>query len=74
LFKAFGEAYSSGSVQDLHLIPFSFPFCGCKTETPKPAAKIRNNYKPARIKKSFGYFFLRRQWNADNTDEADYHG
>jgi len=38
LFKNFGRAYSSGSVQDLHLIPFSSLFrriwnCDTKTDT-----------------------------------------
>jgi hypothetical protein len=40
LFKDFGGAYSSGSVQDFHLIPFSFLSRGHEKETPKPEAKI----------------------------------
>jgi hypothetical protein len=39
LFKDFGGVYSSGSVQDLHLIPFSmlFPIGNSITKT---AAKV----------------------------------
>ena len=40
-FNDFGGAYSSGSVQDLHLIPFSSIFRRNGILTPKIAAKIK---------------------------------
>jgi hypothetical protein len=45
LFKDFGGAYSSGSVQDLHLIPFSSLSADADKETPKPTAKIEKKCK-----------------------------
>jgi hypothetical protein len=34
------RAYSSGSVQDLHLIPFSAPFPKGERTSPKTVAKV----------------------------------
>jgi len=41
----FGGAYSSGSVQDFHLIPFSSLFRRTGFVTPKPEAKVKIIFK-----------------------------
>ena len=41
MFNDFGGAYSSGSVQDFHLIPFSSLFRRTGFVTPKPETKVK---------------------------------
>ena len=43
--KTFGGAYSSGSVQDFHLIPFSSLFRRTGFVTPKPGTKVKIIFK-----------------------------
>jgi hypothetical protein len=45
MFNDFGGAYSSGSVQDFHLIPFSSPFRRTGIVTPKPMTKVKIIFK-----------------------------
>jgi hypothetical protein len=44
LFKDIGEAYSSGSVQDLHLIPFSVSSPKRERTPPKSGTKVNNKF------------------------------
>jgi hypothetical protein len=43
--KTFGGAYSSGSVQDFHLIPFSVSSPERERTPPKFEAKVSENFK-----------------------------
>ena len=45
VFNDFGGAYSSGAVQDFHLIPFSSLFRRTGFVTPKPEAKVNIIFK-----------------------------
>lgn len=55
LFEDFSGAYSSGSVQDLHLIPFSSLSRSCGIATPKSAANVKLFFQYVKL---FRFFLL----------------